>query len=43
MASKSICYDKEFKEDIIKLIQEQGQSISKVVEDFGISDQSIGV
>ena len=43
MASKGIRYDKEFKEDVIRLVQEQGQSISKVAKDFGISDQAIRV
>ena len=43
MASKGMRYDKGFKEDVIRLIQEQGQSISKVAKDFGISDQAVRV
>jgi transposase-like protein len=41
MASKGNRYNKEFKTDIIRLIQEEKKPITKVADDFGVNDQTI--
>ena len=34
-------YEAEFKADIIRLIQEEGRTVSSIVRDFDISEQTI--
>ena len=41
MSSNGKRYNKEFKEDILRLIQEEGRSISSVAKDFGVNQQTI--
>lgn len=41
MSNKGKRYDNEYKEEIIRLVQEEKRSITKVAEDFGISEQTI--
>lgn len=41
MSSTSNRYNEEFKADIIRLIREENQTISKVAKDFGVNKQTI--
>lgn len=41
MANQGNRYNEELKADIIRLVTEEKQSISKVARDFGINDQTI--
>lgn len=41
MSTKGNRYNKEFKEDIIRLIQEENRPISRVAKDFGVNQQTI--
>lgn len=41
MRSNGNRYDKEFKADIVRLVQEERQPVAKVANDFGISKQAI--
>jgi transposase-like protein len=34
-------YDEQFKKDILRLIQEEERSVSSVVKDFGVNEQTI--
>ena len=34
-------YDQQFKKDIIRLIQEENRSVSSVVKDFGVNEQTV--
>lgn len=34
-------YDEQFKNDILRLIQEEGRSVSSVVKDFGVNEQTV--
>ena len=41
MASQGNRYNEEFKADIIRLICEEKQPISKVARDFGVNNQTV--
>lgn len=41
MKHKGKRYDSQFKEDIIRLIREEKRSVSSVVKDFGVSEQTV--
>jgi transposase len=41
MANQGNRYNEELKADIIRLIREEKQAVSKVAKDFGIKDQTI--
>lgn len=41
MGKKKKSFTKEFKESIIRLITEQGKSVSKVAEDVGIHENTL--
>lgn len=41
MAKQGNRYNEELKADIIRLIREEKQAVSKVAKDFGINDQTI--
>ena len=41
MANQGYRYNEELKADIIRLVCEEKQAISKVAKDFGINDQTI--
>jgi len=34
-------YDKEFKADIVRLVKQEGRSVASIVNDFGISEQTV--
>ncbi|BAE84793.1 hypothetical protein DSY3004 [Desulfitobacterium hafniense Y51] len=34
-------YDEQFKKDILRLIQEEGRSVSSIVKDFGVNGQTV--
>lgn len=34
-------YDEEFKKDIMRLIQEEKRSVSSIVKDFGVNEQTV--
>jgi transposase-like protein len=41
MNKKGNRYNQEFKEDILKLINDEKRSVSSVVKDFGVNEQTI--
>ncbi len=41
MSKKGKRYDEQFKKDILRLIQEENRSVSSVVKDFGVNEQTI--
>ena len=41
MSKKGHRYNQKFKEDIIKLINDEKRSVSSVVKDFGVNEQTI--
>lgn len=41
MSNQSNRYNNEFKADVIRLIREEKQSITKVANDFGVNDQTL--
>ncbi|XWX60756.1 IS3 family transposase [Desulfitobacterium sp. AusDCA] len=34
-------YDEQFKKDILRLIQEENRSVSSIVKDFGVNEQTV--
>jgi len=34
-------YNAEFKADIVRLVKEEGRTVTSIVEDFGVSEQSV--
>ena len=41
MSNQGKRYDDEFKADIIRLIREEKRSVSSVVRDFGVTEQTV--
>lgn len=41
MAKNGTRYNQEFKNDILRLINEEKRSISSVVKDFGVNEQTV--
>ena len=41
MAKKGKRYNQEFKNDILRLISEENRSVSSVVKDFGVNEQTV--
>jgi transposase-like protein len=41
VSKKSKRYDEQFKKDIVRLIQEGNRSISSIVNDFGVNQQTV--
>ncbi len=41
MSSSGKRYNKEFKEDIVRLIREENRTVASVVKDFGVNNQSV--
>ncbi len=41
MAKNGKRYNQEFKKDIVRLITEEKRSISSVVQDFGVNEQTV--
>lgn len=34
-------YDEQFKKDILRLIQEENRTVSSIVKDFGVNEQTV--
>jgi transposase-like protein len=34
-------YDEQFKKDIVRLVQEENRSVSSIVKDFGVNEQTV--
>jgi transposase-like protein len=34
-------YDEQFKKDVVRLVQEENRSVSSVVKDFGVNEQTV--
>jgi transposase-like protein len=41
MSNKGKRYNQEFKDDILRLIREENRSVSSIVKDFGVNDQTV--
>ena len=41
MSKNGIRYDEEFKQELIRLVKEEGRSISKAAKDFGVNPQTL--
>jgi transposase-like protein len=41
MASKGKRYNQEFKTDILRLINQEKRSVASIVNDFGVSEQTV--
>ena len=41
MASTGKRYNEEFKKDILRLINEEHRSVSSIVKDFGVTEQTV--
>ena len=41
MSKNVIRYDEEFKQELIRLVKEEGRSIPKVAKDFGVNPQTL--
>ena len=41
MVNKGKRYNEEFKADIVRLINEENRTVSSIVKDFGVSEQTV--
>ena len=41
MSKKGKRYNEEFKKDILRLVQEENRSVSSIVKDFGVNEQTV--
>lgn len=41
MANKGKRYNQQFKDEIVRLVREEKSSVSSVVKDFGVSEQTV--
>lgn len=41
MAKNGKRYNQEFKDDILRLVNEENRSVSSVVKDFGVNEQTV--